>query len=76
MNVTTAASRPSLSFVKPTMAELRHTVLQWSRERIQTTKELVSDMLCWPELYAFEASHLKAARKALEKAEAELHCLK
>jgi hypothetical protein len=32
-------------------------------------------MLRWPELYSFEAPHLKAALEALEKAEAELNLL-
>jgi hypothetical protein len=75
MNVATTASRSASSFVKPTLAELWHTELQWSLERIQTAKELVGDMLRWPELYAFETPHVQAAREALEKAEAELRHL-
>jgi hypothetical protein len=61
----TNASRRSLSF----------TLLRWSRERVQTTKSLINDMLRWPDLYNSEAPHLQAALEALEKAEAELSFL-
>ncbi len=51
------------------------TVLRWSQERVRTTKSIINDMLRWPELYNFEAPHLKAALEALEKAENELNLL-
>ena len=71
---TSSSSQPS---VGPTLRELQQTVLQWSIDRIQATRALVVDMLLrWPELHAFEATHLKAAREALEKAAFELNHLK
>jgi hypothetical protein len=51
------------------------TVLRWSRERVNTTKTIINDMLRWPELYNLEVPHLKAALEALEKAEIELNLL-
>ncbi len=51
------------------------TVLRWSQERVHSTKSIITDMLRWPELYAFEAPHLQAALEALEKAEVELNLL-
>jgi hypothetical protein len=51
------------------------TVLRWSRERVQTTKSIINDMLRWPDLYNLEAPHLQAALEALEKAETELNLL-
>lgn len=72
MNLVHAAEGSSGSFVRPSIRELQHSVLQWSQDRIQTTKTLLIDMLRWPELQAFEVTHLKAAREALEKAAFEL----
>lgn len=72
MNIADSDLSSSGSFVRPSIRELQHTVLQWSQDRIQTTKTLVIDMLRWPELRAFEVVHLKAAREALEKAAFEL----
>jgi hypothetical protein len=51
------------------------TVLRWSKERVQTTKSIIHDMLRWPDLYNLEAPHLQAALEALEKAETELNLL-
>ncbi|MBV8142602.1 MAG: hypothetical protein JOZ60_11215 [Verrucomicrobia bacterium] len=51
------------------------TVLRWSKERVHTTKTIITDMLRWPDLYRIEAPHLKAALEALEKAEVELSLL-
>jgi hypothetical protein len=72
MNLLNASESSLGSFVKPSIRELQHTVLQWSQDRIQTTKTLVIAMLRLPELQAFEVVHLKAAREALEKAAFEL----
>ena len=60
---------------KSSRRSLSLTVLRWSRERVHTTKSIINDMLRWPELYNFEAPHLRAALEALEKAEAELNLL-
>jgi hypothetical protein len=54
---------------------LSSTVARWSQERAHTTKLLINDMLCRLDLSAFEASHLQATRKALEKTEVELSLL-
>jgi len=51
------------------------TVARWSQARVHTTKSLINDMLCRLELSAFEASHLRATREVLEKAEVELSLL-
>jgi hypothetical protein len=59
------ASRRSLSL----------TVARWLQERAHTAKSRISDMLCRPDLSAFEASNLQATRRALEKAEVELSFL-
>jgi hypothetical protein len=64
-NIDVDSSRRSLSL----------TVLRWSQERVHSTKSIIHDMLRWPELYSFEAPHLRAALEALEKAEVELNCL-
>jgi hypothetical protein len=63
--IDTDASRRSLSL----------TVARWLQERTHTAKSLINDMLCRPDLSAFEASNLHATRKALEKAEIELSLL-
>ena len=63
MNVATTASRLASSFVKPTLAELWHTELQWSLERIQTAKELVGDMLRWP---SFTLSRLPMCKRLVK----------
>jgi hypothetical protein len=77
MNIVKETSSSSQPSVGPTLRELQQTVLQWSIDRIQATRALVVDMLLrWPELHAFEATHLKAAREALEKAAFELNHLK
>jgi hypothetical protein len=73
--ISPTASRPSISSVNSTMDELQHAILQRLRERIHITKALINDMLRWPELYAVDAIHWKAAHEALERAEVELsHC--
>jgi hypothetical protein len=64
-DIDTNSSRRSLSL----------TLLRWSRQRVHTTKSLITDMLRWPDLYNTEAPHLQAALEALEKAEAELSFL-
>ncbi len=58
----------------PMLAErsLSLTMLRWSSERIPITKQLIKDMLCWPDLYDLESAHLRAAEEALERAESEL----
>jgi hypothetical protein len=50
-------------------------VARWSQERAYTTKSLINDMLSRTDLSTFEASHLQATRKTLEKAEVELSLL-
>jgi hypothetical protein len=64
-----------IDFTVCSRRNLSLTLLRWSRERVQTTKSLINDMLRWPDLYSTEVPHLQAALEALEKAETELNLL-